>query len=229
VSDPRAAIHDVIKATCADQAARHLDRYAAVRPQKVAIHWQPGERLELDCSDYNRFACFTAGIPDPAGNGYAPYGNSSSIWAHCHHINLADAHPGDIVTFGYRYGEKHACQLYEFDTVRKQWRVGNFGRPGQPVITWLAEEIAYHRGMAVTVCRVAAPEPPPSPVDVLRSETDFYSWISWRHGWNAWKHYGARNPHVRPNVGRVIAVSHPGWWVREKRFLLNRKKANKVV
>jgi hypothetical protein len=215
----------LIQQTCVDQANRHLDIYAAVRPQQIPSVWKAGQRLELDCSDYCRLICRVAGIPDPAGNGYAPFGNSSSIWAHCHHIPLADAQPGDIVTFGYYAGEKHACILLDQDS-RGQWRVGNMGKPGQPVINWLAGEIAFHPGMTVTVCRVDAAPIPVTQADILRSETDFYSWMSWQFGWNAWKHYGAKNPHVRPNVPKVIS---PAWWLRRKQFLLNRKRANKAL
>lgn len=218
---------DLITATCADQALRHLDDYEAVRPQNVRIVWKPGVKLRLDCSDYCRFICISSDIPDPAGNNGAPYGNSSSIWAHCHHIDLADAQPGDIVTFGFRYGERHAAILHSL--VKGQWRVGNFGGQGQPIIDWLAQEIAYHRGMTWTVCRVEAAPIPITAADNLRAATDFFSWMSWTYGWNAWRHYGARNPHVRPNVGAVIAVSHPTWWGRRAQFLLNRKRADKAT
>ncbi len=50
--------------------------------------------------------------------------------------------------------------------------------------------------------------------------------MSWQYGWNAWRHYGARNPLVRPNVGKVIAVSHPTWWAWRAQFLANRHKGD---
>lgn len=221
----RARAVELIAETCADQAAHQLDTYAAVRPQTIPSRWTKGQRLVLDCSDYARFICRVSGIPDPAGNGYAPYGNSSSIYMHSPHIPLADGQPADIATFGYSTGEKHASILYRFDTATRQWQVGNFGRQGQPVITWLATEIAAHRGMTMTVCRVQVADPPPTHADRLKAMTGFYAWVAWRlgEGRTLWQPYGPRNPHVRPNVPKVIPAS---WWTRLAQFLANRRKGN---
>ena len=104
----------VLMASTVDDQARHRNwRYRAVRPQAILPSYIPGGYIEADCSDGCRDLCRWANIPDPAGNVYAPYGNSSSIWAHLPHISLSEAEPGDIVVFGYRYGEHHACMLWE--------------------------------------------------------------------------------------------------------------------
>lgn len=215
----------LIGETVADQKRLGLDRYAAVRPQTIPSLWSPGQRLTLDCSDYCRFICRNAGIPDPAGNSYEPFGNSSSIWLHLHHIPIVEAQPADIVTFGYVTGEHHASILYSFDPRRGQWQVGNFGAQGQPIIDWLAQEISYHAGMTVTVCRVEVKDPPPTAADRLRAMTGFYAWVAWRLGEGPWRHYIPRTPSVRPDVPALIPLA---WWVRFKQFEANRHKPDRM-
>jgi hypothetical protein len=218
----RTRIVDLIEKTCADQARLHHDVYGFFRPQVIPASYVPGMKLVLDCSDYCRFICRAADVKDdPAGNGYADFGNSSSIWVHLHHIDLADALPGDIVVFGFWTGEKHACILHSKDPKTGQWKVGNFGGPGQPIIDWLSQEISYHRGMTMTVCRINVPVPPPTPQDKLRAMTGFYSWVAWALGEGPFRNYGKKNPTVRPAVPKRISA---GWWVRYAQFLKNRKK-----
>lgn len=219
---------NLIGETVADQARLRLDRYAAVRPQDIPLRWVTGQRLTLDCSDYCRFICRVAGIPDPAGNSYAPFGNSSSIWLHLQHIPILEAQPADIVTFGYTSGEHHASILHSFEAKVGQWRVGNFGAQGQPIIDWLAQEIAAHRGMTVTVCRVEVTDPPPTAADKLRAMTGFYAWVAWRLGEGPWRHYQPRTPSVRPNVPRNIVVARPSWFPRLAQFEANRHKPDRM-
>lgn len=225
LSPARERCADLIRKTCADQERLGHDVYGFFRPQTIPPAYVPGMKLVLDCSDYCRFVVRAAGVDDdPAGNDWASFGNSSSIWTHLHHVDLKDAQPGDIVTFGYWTGEKHACILLDRDAKTGQWRVGNFGKQGQPVITWLAHEMAFHHGMTMTVCRLNVVEPPPTPEGRLRAETGFYHWVAWKLGEGAWKKYGKANKTVRPDVPFVIS---PVWWKRYAVFLKNRKKGNK--
>lgn len=217
----RQRLVQLMAATVNDQAVHRNWRYKAVRPQAILPRYIPTGYVEADCSDGCRMLCRWANVPDPAGNVYAPYGNSSSIWAHLPHIALTAAQPGDIVTFGRWSGEKHACMLWE--NTPTGWTVWNMGMQGQPAKRSLAQEAWAHAGMTMTVCRIAVADPPPTPQDKLRAMTGFYAWVAWRLGEGAWKKYGKRNPKVRPDVPRVISAA---WWARLAQFLLNRKKAN---
>lgn len=227
LSPARAKLVQLMNATARDQAAHSLWTYLAVRPQAIPMSWKAGQRVVVDCSDGCRALARWAGIhDDPAGNGYASFGNSSSIWVHLHHAPLELAQPGDIFTFGYYAGEKHACMALDAGGNPRVW---NMGRPGQPEIRRLSDEIAAHRGMTVTLCKLNAPDPPPTTQDLLRAHTDFWSWLAWSLGEGPWKPYGASNPKVRPNVGKVIAVAHPTWWARRAQFVGARNKGNKAT
>lgn len=220
----RQRLVELMAATVADQQHHGNWRYRAVRPQAILSHYIQGGYVEADCSDGCRDLCRWANIPDPAGNVYAPYGNSSSIWAHLPHISLADAEPGDIVVFGYYSGEKHACMLWEKTGAGSyDWTVWNMGTQGQPAKRTLMQEVQAHAGMAVTCCRIPVVDPPPTTQDKLRALTGFYSWVAWRLGEGPFKRYGPRNAAVRPDVPKVIP---PAWWVRLAQFLANRRKAN---
>lgn len=198
--------------------------YRAVRPQSIPPAYA-GQRVQADCSNGARMLAHWAGVKDdPAGTGYQPYGNSSSIWAHCEHIPLSEAQPGDIATFGFRSGEHHACVLYQYDPSRG-WLVWNHGRPGQPYITTLGAEQYGHPGMLATYCQIAVVDPPATPEDKLRAKTGFYSWVAWRLGEGPWRKYGGCDAKVRPAVPTVIP---PRWWADYARFLKNRRKPNQA-
>lgn len=184
-------------------------------------------KWRADCSSGARDVCWwTPGAPDPFQNGWAPYGNSSTIWLRLHHEPVwSKVQVGDFFTFGYRYGEKHVAMVYDISNPKNP-KLWNFGRQGEPIITDLATEMAFHRGMTVTLCKAQIVDPPKTPQDLLRAMSGFYPWLSWTLGENVFKHYGKRNKTVRPNVPRVIS---PTWWLRRKRFLLNRTRPNKPV
>lgn len=224
----RSALVTLMAATVASQQARHNWRYRPVRPQEVTLTLNDlvSELVDADCSDGVRCLCHAVGVKDdPAGTGYQPYGNSSSIWAHLHHISLTAAQPCDIVTFGRYSGESHALMLWEkYGTGDAEWWCWNHGATGQPAKRRLLDEIAAHAGMAVTVCRLNVQDPKPTPEDELRAMTGFYSWLAWQLGEGPWKRYGPENRAVRPNVPKVIP--NPSWWARRAQFLSNRKKAN---
>lgn len=216
--------------TATDEAESHNATYRAVRPSSVPTlvrRYTRDMRWTADCSSGARDVCwFTPGAPDPFQNGWAPFGNSSTIWAKLHH---EDDHTkceiGDFFTFGYRYGEKHVAMVYDISDPKNP-RLWNFGRPGEPIITDLATEAAYHRGMVVTLCKAQIIDPPPTPQDKLRALTGFYAWLSWKQGYNVFRHYGPANKTVRPNAPLRIAAA---WWPRRARFLANRKRPNKTV
>lgn len=221
----RAALQRTMAATAADEAAHANAVYSFWRPMAVPTKtraYVPGLKWNADCSSGYRDVCWwTPGAPDPFDNGWSSWGNSSTIWMELPHITLAEAEPGDAVTFG-ASGDHHVSMLYE--KIGSWWDVWNFGRQGQPVIVPLAYEIADHEGMPVTFCKLMD-DPPATPEDKLRAKTGFWAWLAWylgegRHGW---KPYGARNPDVRPNVPKKISAD---WWAQEKAFVAARNKGN---
>lgn len=223
----RTRLLTIMQETVASQARIHNWHYAAVRPQSVRYSATElvQEQIYADCSDGVRALAYAAGVKDdPAGNGYASYGNSSSIWAHCHHITINELEPGDMATFGYSTGEHHAWMAHHYDK-NLGWVGWNHGGPGQPIFSPLANEEAFHRGMTVTFCKLGVIDPPDSPEDKLREMTGFYSWVAWKLGEGPWKKYGKANPKVRPSVPTVIP---PSWWKRLIVFLAARKKGNEA-
>lgn len=209
-------------ATAADEQAHADWTYEAVRPMPVPSSWAPGQKVQGDCSKGCQYVCrWTTGAPDPMRNDWSVYGNSSTIWMELPHIALAQALPGDIVTFGLS-GDHHAAMLYQIGN--GGWEVWNFGRQGQPTIVPLAYELADHQGLPVTYCRLA-PISPPTHQDELRAMTGYWAWLAWYlgEGKTTFKPFGPRNPTVRPDVPTKISAV---WWADEKQFLANRKKGN---
>lgn len=219
----------LMRLTVDDQARRGTWRYRAVRPQEIIATYSSGQIVEVDCSDYCRTIARLAGVPDdPAGTAWAPYGNSSSIWAHLHTaLPITAAEVGDMFVFGFSTGELHACMVYDVTNPHDPV-VANMGTSGQPVFRKLSQEIAGHPGAAVTLCKIRLPAAPvvPPAVAKLRAETGFYAWLAWQLGEQDWKHYGPENRSVRPKVARVVS---PAWWARRARYLANRKKPNKAT
>lgn len=224
----RSAMAAVMKQTVDDEAKYGNATYAAVRPQTVLASYTSGEKWEADCSDGCRSVAHIAKLPDdPAGNNWADFGNSSSIWTHLHtDLPITAAEIGDIFTLGFSTGEAHACMAYDV-TDPSDPVVWNMGTEGQPVFRKLSQEIAGHPGMTVTLCKINLPPVPvPPAVAHLRAQTGFYSWLAWVLGESDWRTYGKKNKNVRPNVPRVIPAA---WWTRYAVFLKNRKKPNKPL
>jgi hypothetical protein len=217
----RQRLIQIMRATLADEAARHDWTYHAVRPCPVPAAWHPGQRVIGDCSKGVQFTCRWADAPDPMQNGWGVNGNSQTIWLKLHHVFFpAELAPGDIVVFG-RDGADHAAMVLEAGPDPLLW---SFGHQGAPNTYRLSRDRRVR-----TFCKLPIVPPPPTPQDTLRAHTDFYSWMAWSLGEGPWKHYGPSNPSVRPNVGRVIAVSHPTWWKRRIVFLANRNKGDKAT
>lgn len=222
--DYRARMQYYMKLSVNDQERYRNWNYEAVRPQRIPSSYQSGQYVEADCSDGCRMIARWAGVKDdPAGNNYDSYGNSSSIWAHLPHIDLHDAQPGDMVTFGSYTGEHHVAMFYDLAD-RHDPIVWNMGTDGQPIFTRLSNEIRYHSGQRVTVCRVKLPPIHLSPQDKLRAMTGFWSWMQWKLGEGHWKKYKPASKKVRPNVPAMPPLK---WWKAYGKFLLARKKGNK--
>lgn len=221
VAGVRSGMVKTMKATAQDEATHHNADYVFARPMPVPSTkriYVPGQKWDADCSTGCRDVCWwTPGAPDPFVNGWAPWGNSSTIFFAMHHAVLSAAEPGDIYTFGFATGEHHACMHYG------PGKVWNFGEDGQPIIDTLAAEIAYHKGMTVTLCKLPIVDPAPTPQQVLQAMTGFYAWAAWRLGEGPFKHWGEVNAKVRPHVPAKIPAE---WWTHLHNFEDNRKKGN---
>jgi len=86
----RAGLAKIMKATLADEAARHDWTYRAVRPCSVPPSWRAGQEVWGDCSKGVQFlAKWERHVLDPMGRDWDPYGNSTTICLHLEHIDLA--------------------------------------------------------------------------------------------------------------------------------------------
>lgn len=219
-------------ATVADERAHGNWDYVFSRPMPVPPLYSAGghQHVNGDCSKGCQYITRWGGGPDPMHNGWDVWGNSTTIFMQLDHVTLAEAEPGDIITFGFWAGEHHACMLRRKNGPGLyDWIVWNFGSDGEPSFRTLQQEIAGHAGMTVTVCKLDLPVDPPAPPikltpeQKLQRKTGWYSWVAWKLGEGQWKHYGKANKRVRPNVPKRIPAS---WWVRLARFLKNRKTGN---
>lgn len=214
--DRRADLVKVMRATLADEAARHDWDYRAVRPMPVPRSWQPGQHVEGDCSKGVQYLARWAKAPDPMGNGWDDWGNSYTIWLHLRHLpSRTDLLPGDIVTFG-ASGQSHAAMVLEPGPDPLVW---SFGHQGAPNSCRLSEDSRPQQYL-----RLPVPAYKPSPQDELRARKGWFAWMAWYEGEGDWRKYGPRKASVRPAVPRLIP---PAWWARRAAFLLRRQKGNK--
>lgn len=193
--------------------------YRPVRPEGVPTAtraWRPGVKVRADCSTGYRDLCwFIPGAPDPFKNGWAPYGNSSTIWLRLHHVDTpAELEVGDPVAFGID-GRDHIAAVREAGPDPLLW---SDGRPGAPNFYRLSQD-----GRIATYCKLPVVDPPPTPQDKLRAMTGFYAWMAWQLAEGPWRHYVPRAAQVRPDVPKRISAD---WWIRREIFLKNRLKPN---
>jgi hypothetical protein len=210
------AIRKRLKTLMVETAADHAHwTYHAVRPAPVPPKpWYEGERVTGDCSKGCQYLCFWGDAPDPMGNDFGAFGNSTTIWLTLHeHISRADIDVGDIVVFG---PDDHACMIFSLDDDPEVW---NFGCPGQPVITTLSGEIAGHPGVEYWFCRLLPKTAPPSG-EKLRHETGFYSWVAWKLGEGPWKGHKPSDKTVRPNLVDAVPAVPPEPRARQRRHVL---------
>lgn len=218
LSPTRQRLHDLMRATLADEAAHHTWRYHAVRPMPVPSAWKAGQRVTGDCSKGVQFLARWANAPDPMQNGWRTDGNSQTIWLRLPHLDSpGKLEVGDIVLFG-RDGIDHAAMVLEPGSDPLLWSFGHQGAPN-------SYRLSYDR-RTKTYCKLPVVVPPPTARDKLRAKTGFYAWVAWRLGEGPWRHYGSTNKTVRPNVPRVIPLD---WWKRYARFLANRDSGDKAT
>ncbi len=216
-TDHRALLHTLMKETLADEAAHHTWTYAAIRPEAMPHRpWKAGQKVRSDCSKGVQFLAWWAGCPnDPMGMHWGPYGNSSTLAVHLHHVDKAsDLLVGDIVTFG-QGGDEHAAMVLERGTDPLLWSMGHQGAPNS---YRLSQDRRVHQLLHNPI-----PVYLETPADKLRAKTGFWSWVQWREGTGAWRNYPPLTKSVRPNVPRVIS---PLWWRRWRKIAAARNAAN---
>jgi len=217
-SRTRQRLVELMQATLADEHAHRDWTYHAVRPMPVPATWKPGQRVAGDCSKGVQMLCRWGDAPDPMQNHWAADGNSQTIWLRLHHLTSpGQLEPGDIVVFG-EDGADHAAMVLQAGSDPELWSFGHQGAPN-------SYRLSYDR-RPKTYCRLPVVDPPPTPQDLLRVRTGFYSWVAWKQGEGPWRRYGKANRKVRPNVPRIISA---GWWRRYVRFLANRNSADKAT
>lgn len=217
MSDERGRLGHLMQATIADEGKSHDWFYDAVRPMAVPGTWGPGTRVVGDCSKGVQYLCRWAGVLDPMGMHFGPFGNSQTLATRLQHLdNAGQLLVGDIVTFGVD-GSEHAAMVMGAGTADPLlWSFGHQGAPD-------SYRLSYDRRES-QLLRLPLPYVP-TPVDRLKAKTTWFAWVAWKLGEGDWRAYGAANPHVRPNVPKVIP---PGWWKRYAAFLAHRHQGNKA-
>lgn len=209
----RQRLSGLMHETLADEEAHHDWTYIAVRPLTTpARPWKAGMKVRGDCSKGVQWLCWWSEAPDPMDNGFAPYGNSQTIWSHLQHLTSpAELEVGDIVTFG-KWGSDHAAMVIEAGPDPLLWSFGHEGAPNTYRLSLDRRPAQYLRLPVAYV---------PTPADKLRAKTGWFAWVAWKLGEGDWKDYKPATAAVRPNVPKLIS---PNWWARYAQFLLNRKK-----
>lgn len=216
MTDKRAELEKLMRATLADEAAHHTWHYHAVRPMPVPESWRAGNIVYGDCSKGVQYLCHWVGVPDPMGAGYGPYGNSQTLCLRLQHLDHArDLEVGDIVTFGVN-GDEHAAMVLEAGSDPLLWSFGHEGAPNTYLLSQDRRTQQYLRN--------PIPDYIPTPQDKLRAKAGWWAWVAWKLGEGDWRHYGLANKSVRPNVPKRIPLA---WWRNYVVFLARRKQANK--
>ncbi len=221
-ADIRAEMHDVMRATLADEAAHHNWLYAPVRPCNMPTQHRvfvPGLRIRGDCSKGGQFiAWWSPNAPDPFGMNWGSYGNSQTLWMHCSHLgHPSELKVGDYTTMGYS-GSDHAVCILEAGADPLAWSFGHRGAPN-------TYRLSYDRRPQQWL-RFRLPDHVPTPADKLRAQTGWFAWMAWYQGEGDWQKYGPQSPAVRPNVPKVIPAT---WWARRVKFLAARKSGDKAT
>lgn len=170
-------------------------------------------RTSLDCSMGFITLCRVVGLPDPSGNNFDAYGNSSDIWSHLPHVaTAAELDIGDAVIFGVN-GSHHISAVRIPGPDPLLWSNGS---EAAPAFYRLSQERVW-QPTPVTFAMISAPPsvPPHPPVD------PFWEWLRWNLGEGEF-HGHKQDPHLRPALApkRIPQT----WWRRRERFLKKRQK-----
>ncbi len=214
-TDVRLKMKQLMLATIHDQNVSHTWTYLAVRPLPVPAEWHPGQKVRADCSKGGQYIAKWGGSPDPMGRNFDAFGNSSTMTVHLEHLDHpSELKVGDYVTFG-PGGDDHAACVMETGTDPLLWSMGHQGAPNSYHLSYDRRERHYLRNPIKIE--------PTTPQDKLRAKTGYWSWLQWKLGEGAWRHYKPSDPTVRPDVPKRIPLR---WWRRYARFLRNRKSAD---
>lgn len=203
--------------TLADEASRHDWTYRAVRPLGMPPRpWHEGMQVTGDCSKGAQYLWWWASGPDPMGNSYASWGNSSTLCAHLQHLGSpSEMLAGDVCTVGWN-GDEHACVCLEPGKDPVVW---SFGHQGAPDSYKLSRDTRQPK----QYLRVPAPKYQPTPDDQLRARTGYWAWMQWKLGEGHWAHHQPADVKVRPDVPKLVPTR---WWVMRRKYLRARAKPN---
>ncbi len=142
--DKRTLLHAFMVATAGNAYGW---TYREVRPLSLPPKLAHG--VIADCSFGVKVLCDWAGVPDPTGENYDGYGNSTSIFEHLPHVPLAQAKTGDILLFGPE-GAWHATMILSPGADPMLWSHGHQGAPN-------LYPLSADSRRPITVCRIQAP------------------------------------------------------------------------
>jgi hypothetical protein len=218
--DYRARLKTLMEETLSDEAAHHNWTYLAVRPEAMpARPYVKGMKVRADCSKGVQYLCWWQRCPnDPMGMHWGPYGNSSTLALHCHHLDhAAELKVGDFVTFGY-LGSDHATMVLEAGHDPLLWSNGHMGAPNTYRLSYDRRVHQYlHNPIPAYILTTA---------EKLRLKTGFWSWVQWMEGTGSWRNYPPRTKSVRPHVPRVIP---PLWWAHWRKIYAARLAGNEAL
>jgi hypothetical protein len=119
-------------------------RYVGWSESQLRTWIDHGGTVSMDCSEYTKTMFHMAGLHDPTGRGYDPWGNTDSMLSALpHYFDPMEAHPGALVVWG-KVPSHHVAVVIERDG---NPLLASHGRDAGPVAVRLhAEDIAQqHR------------------------------------------------------------------------------------
>lgn len=134
----RAAIKREAEFWITNQTLTHYVESRPIPLKLIKAHRQNN----TDCSGWIIGVYFSAGAPDPSGNGYDGAGFTGSFLDHCQHVKQTELQVGDIVEFGGLDAKAHASLVIQ---AGDDPMMASNGFDGGPIPISLSAEIAQRR------------------------------------------------------------------------------------
>lgn len=117
-------------------------RYVAWSEAQLRAWIAHGGTVSMDCSEYVKTMFRMAGLHDPTGRGFDPWGNTDSMLSALpHYSDPSEAHPGALVVWGNPPSHHVACVLERGPNPL----LASHGREAGPVAVTLHAEDAAQR------------------------------------------------------------------------------------